>query len=77
MLKALFFIVVGVMIAFCFVGLTSRDTSASLRAAGQLSKEKVEEIRQDYCREKYLEDTHCFQVMSAARCELEIERNCR
>ena len=43
----------------------------------QVSKEKVQDIQRDYCREKYLEDTHCFQVMPAIQCETEIEKNCR
>lgn len=45
-------------------------------SAGSSVVEKVDEIKQEHCQAKFLEETQCFQKFSSTQCTSMIKSKC-
>ncbi len=47
-----------------------------MRAASDVTRAKVEDVGEDYCRARYLQETQCFQRRSSEACDEELKKAC-
>lgn len=77
-MKMIFGIVVGVLICGAVLAFGPKGTEATMRAAGEVASEKVEEVQADLCKKTFLEETRCFQNpnKTAEQCDAEVKAKC-
>lgn len=64
-------VLAGGFLAFGPVGLESKA-----KAAGKMASGKADNVRFDICQREFLDETHCFQNLTATQCVSLIKEKC-